>query len=400
MTIKFNKENLWTTELNDAPEVQAGFDRSKPVRFYDTTLRDGEQSVGVSFSTEDKFQIACKLAALGVGRIESGFPRVSDDDTRAVRRILDAGLSSEIWGFARAMIADVDAHIELGTEYLLIEITTSDRKMKAFGFTRDKVMQRAVDAIKHAKDAGIKKVNFFAVDSTRSDLGYLKDVYAKTIEAGAEEVSVVDTIGVCAPEVVERLIREVKSWVGPDIPVHWHGHNDFGLATAAAIAAVRGGASWIQGTINGMGERAGNLDICEAALALSALYKMPVELDLTKARDISKYVQKAGKYQVDGWKPVVGDFLFTRESGGVVSQFHIPEAIEPYAAEIVGADRKIVLGKKSGLVSIDMKGKEFGLNIPDDKKGAVLNEVKEIGTSQGRLVTDDEFKGIVQRLCA
>ena len=126
MTIKFNKENLWTTELNDAPEVQAGFDRSKPVRFYDTTLRDGEQSVGVSFSTEDKFQIACKLAALGVGRIESGFPRVSDDDTRAVRRILDAGLSSEIWGFARAMIADVDAHIELGTEYLLIEITTSD----------------------------------------------------------------------------------------------------------------------------------------------------------------------------------------------------------------------------------------------------------------------------------
>ena len=127
---------------------------------------------------------------------------------------------------------------------------------------------------------------------------------------------------------------------------------------------------------------------------------MPVELDLTKARDISKYVQKAGKYQVDGWKPVVGDFLFTRESGGVVSQFHIPEAIEPYAAEIVGADRKIVLGKKSGLVSIDMKGKEFGLNIPDDKKGAVLNEVKEIGTSQGRLVTDDEFKGIVQRLCA
>jgi isopropylmalate/homocitrate/citramalate synthase len=399
MNTKFTKENLWATDLNEAEAVRGGFDRTKPVRFYDTTLRDGEQSVGICFSAEDKFQIACKLAELGVGRIESGFPRVSEEDTIAVKRILEAKLPSEIWGFARAMIADVDAHIELGTEYLLIEITTSDRKMKAFGFTREKVTQRMVDAVKHAKDAGIKKVNFFAVDSTRSDLGYLKDVYATAIEHGAEEISVVDTIGVCAPEAVENLIREVISWVGPGIPVHWHGHNDFGLATASAIAAVRGGASWVQGTINGMGERAGNADICEVALALQALYDVPVELDLKKAREISKLVQKAGKYTVDGWKPVVGEFLYTRESGGVVSQFHIPEAIEPYSADIVGAERKIVLGKKSGLVSIEMKSKELGLSIPEDKRGAVLQEVKDVGTSNGRLVTDDEFRQIVQRLC-
>jgi len=393
------KEKFWTTELNEAKDVQAGFDRSKPVRFYDTTLRDGEQSVGVCFSADDKFQIACKLAELGVGRIESGFPRVSDEDTRAVKRILEAGLLSEIWGFSRAVQADIDAHIELGTEFLLIEITTSDRKMKAFGFTREKVMQKVTESVKYARDAGIKKVNFFAVDSTRSDLGYLKDVYAAAIENGANEVSVVDTIGVCAPETTERLVREVKSWVGPGIPVHWHGHNDFGMATAAAIAAVRGGADWIQGTINGMGERAGNADICEVALALQGLYHVPVELDLSKARGVSKLVQKAGKYTVDGWKPVVGEFLYTRESGGVVSQFHIPESIEPYPADIVGADRKIVLGKKSGLVSIEMKGKELGLNIPDDKRGVVLAEVKDVGTRYGRLVSDDEFKGIVQRLC-
>src|SRR5690606_8904127 len=102
---------------------------------------------------------------------------------------------------------------------------------------------------------------------------------------------------------------------------------------------------------------------------------------------------------VDGWKPVVGEFLYTRESGGVVSQFHIPEAIEPYSADIVGAQRKIVLGKKSGLVSIEMKSKELGLNIPEDKRGAVLQEVKDIGTKNGRLVTDDEFKQVVARLC-
>jgi isopropylmalate/homocitrate/citramalate synthase len=393
------REKFWTTELNDTDEVQAGFIRSRPVRFYDTTLRDGEQSVGVCFSADDKFQIACKLAELGVGRIESGFPRVSDEDTRAVKRILEAGLSSEIWGFSRAVQADIDAHLELGTEFLLIEITTSDRKMKAFGFTREKVMQKVTDAVKYARDAGIKKINFFAVDSTRSDLGYLEDVYAAAIEEGADEISVVDTIGVCAPETVEGLIREVKSWVGPEVPVHWHGHNDFGLATASAIAAVRGGASWIQGTINGMGERAGNADICEVALALQGLYHVPVELDLTKAREVSKLVQKAGKYTVEGWKPVVGEFLYTRESGGVVSQFHIPESIEPYSADVVAAERKIVLGKKSGLVSIDLKGKELGLNIPEDKRGAVLAEVKDIGTRNGRLVTDDEFRGVVERIC-
>jgi len=288
--------------------------------------------------------------------------------------------------------------LELGTEFLLIEITTSDRKMKAFGFTREKVMQKVTDAVKYAKDSGIKKINFFAVDSTRSDLGYLKDVYAAAIEHGAEEVSIVDTIGVCAPETVSNLIQEVKSWVGPDIDIHWHGHNDFGLATASAIAAVRGGASWVQGTINGMGERAGNADICEVALALQGLYHVPVEMDLTKAREISKLVQQAGQYTVEGWKPVVGEFLYTRESGGVVSQFHVPDSIEPYSSEVVAAKRKIVLGKKSGLASIDMKGEELGLTIPEDKRGEILAEVKEIGTSNKRLVTDDEFRAVVERV--
>jgi len=235
-------DQVWTTPLNELDAVQQGFDRSKTIRFYDTTLRDGEQSTGVCFSANDKFEIACKLAELGVGRIESGFPRVSEEDTEAVRRILAANLSSEIWGFARCLKADIDAHVELGTRYTLLEITTSDMKMKAFGFTRDKVMNSVVDSIKYAKDKGISRVNFFAVDSTRSDLKFLRDVYSAALEAGADEVSMVDTIGVCAPETVEYLMRQLRSWVGKSVPIHWYGHNDVVLATAAAIAAVRGGA--------------------------------------------------------------------------------------------------------------------------------------------------------------
>ena len=398
MSTTISQDKIWTSELNKTDDILTRFDRSKPVNFYDTTLRDGEQSVGVCFNPEEKFDIACKLNELGVGRIESGFPRVSADDTQAVKRILEAGLESEIWGFSRAVKADIDAHLDLGTEHVLIEISTSDLKMKAYGFTRESVLQRVTDAIKHAKDNGIKTVNFFAVDSTRSNLEFLRDVYSTAIEHGADEVSVVDTIGVCSPEAVEWLIGEVSSWVGPEIPIHWHGHNDFGMATASAVAAVRGGARWIQGTINGMGERAGNADICEVALALQCLYDMPVELDLSKARAASQVVQQAGGYNVDGWKPVVGEFLYTRESGAVANQFHIPQAIEPYSAEIVDADRRIVLGKKSGLSNIKIKGEELGLDIPEDKRAGVLAEVKDLGTKNARLVTDEEFKNIVARV--
>jgi isopropylmalate/homocitrate/citramalate synthase len=389
-------DQVWTSAFNEQDAVQKGFDRTKTVRFYDTTLRDGEQSTGVCFSADEKFEIAGKLADLGIGRIESGFPRVSEEDTQAVRRILDAGLKSEIWGFARCLQADIDAHIELGTEYLLCEITTSDMKMKAFGFTREKVMNNVVNSVKYAKDKGIKKVNFFAVDSTRSDLGYLRDIYGSALQAGADEISVVDTIGACAPETAEYLIRQVRSWFGKDVPIHWHGHNDFGLATASAIAAVRGGADWIQGTINGMGERAGNADLCEVALALQFLYHVPVELDLSKAREVSDLVQKYGGYTVDSWKPVVGKFIFTRESGGVAAQFHMPSAIEPYSAEIVSADRHVALGKKSGLANIKIKLEELGLSAPADKHGAILERVKSLGTAEKRLVTDDEFRAMVK----
>jgi len=389
------RDQIWTSELNNLESVQGGFDHNKPIRFYDTTLRDGEQSVGVCFTPDEKFEIACKLSEMGISRIESGFPRVSPEDTEAVRRILAANLDAEIWGFARCVQGDLDAHVELGTEYILMEVSTSDVKMEAYGFTRESVLEKVARSVKYAKDKGIKLVNFFAVDATRSDLDFLRQVYTTALEAGADEVSIVDTIGACAPEAVEHLIGLVRSWVGDDVLIHWHGHNDFGLATASAIAAVRGGADFIQGTINGMGERAGNADICEVALALQCMYNVEAGLDLGKARDISRLVQKAGGYTVDGWKPVVGEFLYTRESGAVANQFHIPEAIEPYSADIVQAERKIVLGKKSGLSSIKLKLEELGLDVAAEKHGDILNEVKVKATAAQRLMSDDEFRAVV-----
>jgi homocitrate synthase NifV len=208
----------------------------------------------------------------------------------------------------------------------------------------------------------------------------------------------VDTIGVCTPESAEFLVRWARDWAGSDIPIHWHGHNDFGLGTAIAIAAARGGAQWIQGTINGMGERAGNADIAEVALALRCLYDVPVEMKLERIREVSAFVQRAGKYELEGWKPLIGENLFMRESGAVASQFHMPEAIEPYAADIVGARRGIVLGKKSGLDSIRLKAEELGIDVPESRRAAVLQEVKRMAITNGSLVADEEFAAIVRRL--
>ena len=388
--------NIWVSELNARPEVRAKFPRHT-VRFYDTTLRDGEQTVGVVLSPQQKLEIACKLDDLGVSRIEAGFPRVSADDAEAIQLMTKANLKAELWGFSRAVRADAEELVRLGLHASVIEAPTSDIKLSAYGLSRDEVLRRVTDAVSFATKNGIK-VAFFAVDGTRTALDFLRRVYLTAMEAGAKEIVVVDTIGACGPEAAEFLVCEVCGWVGKGTPVHWHGHNDFGMATACAVAAVRGGATWIQGTINGMGERAGNADIGEIALALQCLYGVPVDLDLSKVREVSEVVQKAAGYSVDAWKPLVGDNLFMRESGAVASQFHIPEAIEPYSSEIVNANRKIVLGKKSGLDSIDLKCKELGLIISQEQRTTILAEVKRRAIAKRGLVGDGEFREIVAEL--
>ncbi|HSY11949.1 MAG TPA: homoaconitate hydratase [Verrucomicrobiae bacterium] len=386
---------VWTSELNARPDVRPNFDRSRTIRFYDTTLRDGEQTVGVIFSPQQKLEIAKKLDELGVGRIEAGFPKVSAEDGEAISLILKAGLKhSEVWGFARATRGDVEELVRLGLQAAVIETPTSEIKLKAYGISREDAVRRVVDAVGYASQNGIR-VAFFGVDGSRADLDFLRQIYSSAIEAGAQEIVLVDTIGVCTPEAAEFLVRWARQWAGKDIPIHWHGHNDFGLGTAIAIAAVRGGADWVQGTINGMGERAGNADIAEVALALQCLYDVPVELKLERIREVSEFVRQAGNYELEGWKPLIGDNLFLRESGAVASQFHIPEAIEPYAAELVGATRGIVLGKKSGLDSVRIKAEQLGIELPEPSRAQVLQAVKRTAIANGGLITDEEFAAIV-----
>ncbi len=391
-----NESQIWVSDLNRRPEVCSSL-RQSTIRFYDTTLRDGEQSVGVVLSPQQKLEIASKLDELGISRIEAGFPRVSPDDAEAIQLMSKAGLCAELWGFSRALKADVEELVRLGLTASVIEAPTSDIKLKAYGISREEVLERMMDAVSFARRNGVK-VAFFAVDGSRTELEFLKKVYLSALEAGAAEIVVVDTIGACGPEAVEYLVTQVGGWVGPNTPVHFHGHNDFGLATACAVAAVRAGATWIQGTINGMGERAGNADLGEIALALRCLYGAEAMLDLSKIREVSETVQQLAGYRVEPWKPVVGENLFMRESGAVASQFHFPEAIEPYSSKLVNAQRRIVLGKKSGLDNIRLKCIELGLSLTSEQQTSLLAEVKRRAIRKRGLLTDDEFRQLVQGL--
>jgi len=376
---------FWTGALNAAHAFSA------EVGFYDTTLRDGEQTVGVVLTPDDKLELARGLDALGIERIEAGFPRVSKDDWRAVELIRDAGLNAEVWGFSRAVEADVKALVELGVGASVIESPISDLKLKALGVDREAMLERIVYAISFAVEQDVR-VAFFGVDGTRADPGYFETVYKTAVEAGAQEAVVVDTIGIASPEAVADLVGQTRDWLGADVPIHFHGHNDFGLATAAALAAVRAGARWIQGTVNGMGERAGNGNLPEIALALRGLYGVETNLRLDRARAFSEQLREVSGYELEPFKPLVGDNLFRRESGAVASQFHDPPAIEPYSSELVSAKRSIVLGKKSGIDSIRIKAEELGVDLSDDDQRDLLVRVKELGTRKRGLVTDDEFR--------
>ena len=388
-----DRSTVWTGDLNaKALEPQPRI----TVGLYDTTLRDGEQTVGVAFSPDQKVEIARALSDAGVDRIEVGSLR-APEDAHAIGLVLEAELESEIWGFCGAVRPDIEALAELGLQASVVESPISDASLAAHGMSRETMLERIRDTISFAAEEGIR-VAFSGADSSRADLAFVRAVYETAAEAGAQEVVVADTIGVATPEAAAFLVNEVVERLDYEVPVHWHGHDDFGLATAAAVAAVQAGATWVQGTMNGMGERAGNTDLLVLALALEALYDIPTRLRLEQARSLAALVRDLAGTPPVGWRPVTGDNLFLHESAASAARFHDAAAIEPYAAEVVGAERGIVLGTKSGVDSIRIKVAELGLSVSEDRYPALLEAVKRAGAKKRGLVTDTELKRIAARV--
>jgi isopropylmalate/homocitrate/citramalate synthase len=386
----------WVSEHNKKPEGLGECHFPERLTIYDTTLRDGEQTIGVAFDKEEKLEIAKILDALGVDRIEAGMPVVSKEDKEAVELIVKAGLKAEVWGFCRAVRGDIDACIDVGVKHVVIEIATSPYKMKANNFTPEGVLGKAVDNLEYAKSRGLYTA-FFAVDATRADLGFLESIYRKAVEKGlADEVVIVDTLGVATPETMFYLTKKLREWV--KVPIMGHCHNDFGLATACTIACVKAGAGCAHVTINGLGEKTGNADIAETVIA-ARLYGIPVDIDLKKLHSASMLVQKISKIPVSPLKPVVGENVFKRESGVTAAQLiSFPPAVEGYSSELVGREREVLLSKKSGKRSVEYKLEKLNIKATPTQVDEVLSRVKELGLKKKGLVNDDEFQRIVKEV--
>lgn len=392
-----NEDMHWAlSEFNNMSEVMGENHFPARVKIYDTTLRDGEQTIGVSFDKNEKLEIAKILDAMGVDRIEAGMPVVSKEDREAVELILNAGLNAEIWGFCRAIKGDVEACADVGLKNVVIEIATSQIKMKANNFTPEGILGKIEDCLQYAKSRGLYTA-FFAVDATRADLKYLETVYKTAVNKGlADEVVIVDTLGVATPETMYFLTKKLRSWV--NVPIMTHCHNDFGMGTACSLSSVKAGADCIHVTINGLGEKTGSADLAEIVFA-SKLYGIDINIDKRKLYQAAKIVEKISKIPISPLKPVVGDFVFKRESGVTAAQvISFPPAVEPYSPELLGREREILLSKKSGKRSVEYKLEKLNMQATSEQLDEILKRVKELGVRKKGLVSEDEFKNIVKEL--
>jgi len=365
------------------------------VRIFDTTLRDGEQTIGVSLSPDQKLSIAKKLDALGVDVIEAGFPVISDGELKGVKMITAEGLSCEIAGLTRTIKADIDAAVDAGLNYIHTFIATSDIHLEhKLQMSREQALEKAIEAVEYGKSRGLQ-VEFSAEDATRTDREFLKKVFGEVAKAGADRVNIPDTVGYSTPEYMAELTRDTID--ATKLPVSVHCHNDFGLAVANALSGIHAGAACAHVTINGIGERAGNASLEELSMALQCLpYEQKYETNIKSELiyETSRYVSKIAGIKVQPNKAIVGDNAFGHESGihthGVLNN---PLTYEPISPELVGRKRRLRVGKHAGIHGMNAMLAEFGVKPNEEQSQQILDKIKILG-DQGKQISDVELLSI------
>ncbi|MFH1399652.1 MAG: homocitrate synthase, partial [Candidatus Woesearchaeota archaeon] len=349
------------------------------VRILDTTLREGEQCPGVSFNIDEKLQIARILDDFGVEMIEAGDPSVSPKTMEAVKRIANMGLNAEIVAHSLATKKGMDKALECGVDRVVVLFPTSGLHLKTkIGMSQDEAIAKVVETVEYAKAHGLK-VRYSPEDATRTDFDYLVRACNEAIEAGADRVSICDTLGVARPDLFFKLIKQIKESLKTcDLDVHCH--NDFGLAVANGLAAVRAGADCVHTTVNGIGERAGIPDMAEMVLALYTHASVKNNYKLENLPEISKYVEKVSGVFMHPIKPIVGQNAFSHKCGvhtnGVLKNPKNYESIDP---ALVGRERKIVVDKYTGKRAVASKLAEYGIAHNDEQLTEIVNEIKRVG---------------------
>ena len=366
------------------------------VHVYDSTLRDGEQMPGVAFSKDEKLKIARALDDALVPEIEAGFPSVSQSEFESIQAILDLGLDADVSVLCRCCEPDLDKVRQLDLDLVMLFIATSDIHMRdKLRMDRQQVMDKTSNAFDYCLDHGIP-FSFSSEDTTRSDLSFVRDMNWMAAEKGAKRIGVTDTVGCATPEAMDHIVKTLKE----DLPCYLsvHCHNDFGLATANAIAGVMAGATHVAVTVNGIGERAGNVPLQEFVMTMEAMYNVSSGMDLTKLTGMSKMVAEVANVPMHPNQPITGENVFSHESGIHVAAVHAnPFTYEPIAPECVGNERRILLGKHSGHRAIHYVLQENGREFSGEQLEEIYLEVKRRGEAENH-VPWHEFWTIVDRV--
>ena len=363
---------------------------SKGISIVDTTLRDGEQTAGVVFANHEKIAIAEMLSNLGINQLEVGIPAMGGDEKEVIKSICKRNLKPSIMAWNRAVISDIENSIDCGVDAVAISISVSDihiqHKLKT---SREWVIENMVKSVEFAKKNGLY-VSVNGEDASRADLEFLTTFIDAAKEAGADRFRYCDTVGVMEPFSIKDTIMKLYNRTKFDIEMHTH--NDFGLATANAIAGVLGGANYIGVTVNGLGERAGNAALEEVLMALKYVYNYEVNIDTTKFKDLSEYVSKAAGRELPSWKAIVGSNMFKHESGihadGALKN---PKNYEAFDPKEVGLERQIVIGKHSGKAAIINKFMEYNINLTEDEANMMLEAVRALSIRAKRILFDKEL---------
>jgi homocitrate synthase NifV len=360
------------------------------VKLDDTTLRDGEQTAGVVFANKEKVRIARLLDEIGVHQIEAGIAAMGGDERDTLEEIAHLGLDASILGWNRANIDDIRTSLDCGVDAVAISLATSDIHIET-KLKKDRawVLDSMRRAVAYAKESGVY-VSVNAEDASRTEMGFLIE-YAQAAEAeGADRIRFCDTIGLMEPFRCYKAISELAQSTGLEIEMHTH--NDFGMAVANAIAGIHAGATWVNVTVAGLGERAGNAALEEVVMALKYIEGFEMDIDSARFREIAEYVMSAAGRTIPDWKSVIGTNMFAHESGihadGVIKN---PQTYEVFAPGEVGLERQIVIGKHSGSRAIEMKFAEYGIELTDADAADMLPMVRSMAVELKRSLFDKEL---------
>jgi homocitrate synthase NifV len=370
--------------------IKAARQELPSIRIDDTTLRDGEQTAGVVFANHEKVRIAKLLDEVGIHQIEVGIPAMGGDEKETIKHIAALGLDASILAWNRAVIADIEESVDCGVDAVAISMSASDIHIEhKLQKSRQWVLDQIKTCVAFAKGKDLY-VSVNAEDASRADLEFLVRFAAAAKEEGADRVRFCDTLGILDPFDTFNVISFLKKHGGLEIEMHTH--DDFGMATANALAGIKAGATYVNTTVNGLGERAGNAALEEVVMALKYIGKLEMGLHTSRFRELSEYVAAASARTIPAWKSIVGTNVFAHESGihadGVIKN---PLNYEAFAPEDVGLERQIVVGKHSGSHTIYRKFQEFGIELSAEDCDEILRMVRGTAVELKRALFDKEL---------